>query len=519
MVKKEDILWVHRENIRLVSGGGGSDVEGAFDFPLSDNDGVNDKVEYDHGTNPQDEDTDNDGLSDRQEIYYYGTYAYTWDSDEDGMSDNDEFYNWLFMLYLDGDNNLESEIEDIMWQITMGLNAVGSVSQVKQVIHVVAQYDGRNWGDSVRYEIKANTLEWEKVKVEDLGEVAMSAPGTLSGFVNWAVDRIWQPNRRALIIVDHGGGWQDPKIHNERYALIIIGGGWNDPYETEGDTYLPAFWNDGKAMYDKLVNDYHYSPENVYLMSSRWYCKYDGSWGWRGHNHATDGIVDGEAMWDVPGKYDIKDALDEIARKITVHDSLLITVIAHGGYYNENEGFFIVRSGVSSSEAENNPASQKHVINCGDSWNGNLGAYLTQQFGGNDGITRRYAVMTIVLQTCDSESLMYNLEGDRRIVIAGARWNETAWSELGGDDHWAFLWEGRHMVFLSDWSIWKDEKFPGFIRSLGTMLVSPHSIYQAFCEGSDAATHNFSEMVGRIIRDGRSHLQMYNHDLAEEIYL
>ena len=171
-------------------------------------DGVNDKVEYDRGTNPEDEDTDNDALDDRQEIYYYGTYGYTWDSDEDELSDNDEFYNWLFMLYLDGDNNLESEIEDIMWQITMGLNAVGSVSQVKQVIHVVAQYDGRNWGDSARYEIKANTWEWEKVKVEDLGEVAMSAPGTLSGFVNWAVDRIWQPNRRALIIVDHGGGWQ-----------------------------------------------------------------------------------------------------------------------------------------------------------------------------------------------------------------------------------------------------------------------------------------------------------------------
>lgn len=161
----------------------------------TDGDYVSDGAEYDHGTNPQDSDTDDDGLTDKQEIYYYGTYGYTWDLDEDELSDNDEFYNWLFMLYLDGDNNLESEIEDIMWQITMGLN-------------VVAQYDGRNWGDSARYEIKANTWEWGKVKVEDLGEVDMSAPGTLSGFVNWAVDRIWQPNRRALIIVDHGGGWQ-----------------------------------------------------------------------------------------------------------------------------------------------------------------------------------------------------------------------------------------------------------------------------------------------------------------------
>ena len=76
MVKKEDILWVHRENIRLVSGGEGLDVEGAFDFPLSDNDGVNDKMEYDPGTNPQDGDTDEDRISDYEEIYVYGTVGY-----------------------------------------------------------------------------------------------------------------------------------------------------------------------------------------------------------------------------------------------------------------------------------------------------------------------------------------------------------------------------------------------------------------------------------------------------------
>jgi len=56
----------------------------------TDGDYVSDGAEYDHGTNPEDEDTDNDGLSDRQEIYYYGTYGYTWDSDEDRMSDKEE---------------------------------------------------------------------------------------------------------------------------------------------------------------------------------------------------------------------------------------------------------------------------------------------------------------------------------------------------------------------------------------------------------------------------------------------
>ena len=65
----------------------------------TDNDGVNDKEEYDHGTNPSDEDTDNDGLPDRQEIDYYGTYAYGWDSDGDEMSD---YYEVAYGTYYGG---------------------------------------------------------------------------------------------------------------------------------------------------------------------------------------------------------------------------------------------------------------------------------------------------------------------------------------------------------------------------------------------------------------------------------
>ncbi|MCD6559416.1 MAG: hypothetical protein J7K57_06040 [Palaeococcus sp.] len=60
----------------------------------TDNDGVNDGVEYAHGTNPEDSDTDNDELTDYQEIYTYGTYGYTWDSDEDELSDWREVDGW-----------------------------------------------------------------------------------------------------------------------------------------------------------------------------------------------------------------------------------------------------------------------------------------------------------------------------------------------------------------------------------------------------------------------------------------
>ena len=45
-------------------------------------------------SDPHYRDTDNDELTDYQEIYTYGTYGYTWDSDEDELSDWREVDGW-----------------------------------------------------------------------------------------------------------------------------------------------------------------------------------------------------------------------------------------------------------------------------------------------------------------------------------------------------------------------------------------------------------------------------------------
>ena len=128
MVKKEDILWLHRENIRLMGGGEELDVEGAFDFPLSDNDGVNDKVEYDRGTNPVNgakpdgtkvnADRDGNGYISMKEAYLYafshdsynpdGDLYVQHDSNGDGRADDEmqehpqicEFFNLAERCYL-----------------------------------------------------------------------------------------------------------------------------------------------------------------------------------------------------------------------------------------------------------------------------------------------------------------------------------------------------------------------------------------------------------------------------------
>lgn len=55
-----------------------------------DNDGVADATEWKHGSNRYGDDTDNDGLSDKDEILVYHTKPTDYDTDSDGFSDGEE---------------------------------------------------------------------------------------------------------------------------------------------------------------------------------------------------------------------------------------------------------------------------------------------------------------------------------------------------------------------------------------------------------------------------------------------
>jgi len=265
-------------------------------------------------------------------------------------------------------------------------------------------------------------------------------------------------------------------------------------------------------MYDKLVKDYKYRKENVYLMSSRWYSKYDGSWGWRGHNHGTDGIVDGEAMWDVPGKYDIKDALDSIASRITIHDLLMIVIITHGG-----PGGFGIRVDISKSEAEQYPERQGESITYSD-----FGNYLNAKFG-SSGSGCKYAVMIIVNQACYSGTMMDYLKGENRILISAADSDHETWTEaafrLGSVwlqtpyEHFAFIYQGRMKKFYENGQFF----FPtynGFILSMGSVDM-PESLQVMYQRGDYAEHHN-----GNYYDENYSYPQMeYNMLAPEKIYL
>ena len=113
---------------------------------------------------------------------------------------------WTFMVYLDGDNDLEPYgIEDFL-----EMARVGSSSEVNIVVQMdrVTGYDSRydNWTDTRRGLVRFGdtpSATWG----ESVGEVNMADPDSLVDFVQWTRDR-FPADHYALVLWNHGDGWR-----------------------------------------------------------------------------------------------------------------------------------------------------------------------------------------------------------------------------------------------------------------------------------------------------------------------
>lgn len=224
-------------------------------------------------TNPNDPDTDNDGMPDGWEVfggiglgysspdpninddtsdpdsdeldnideYYAETQPNNPDFDNDGRSDGIEYHNnmdplkgnidWLVMVYLDGDNNLEkfaidtiNDMEDVGCTdyITIIIQVDRtSKAEIKQYYldkgyseeeaeaKATSQDDTSNgdWKNTRRYLIleDSNTNIINSFLMENNGELNMGDPDTLSDFIEWGLDN-FPADKNALILWDHGSG-------------------------------------------------------------------------------------------------------------------------------------------------------------------------------------------------------------------------------------------------------------------------------------------------------------------------
>jgi len=115
---------------------------------------------------------------------------------------------WTFMVYINGDNNLEKYVTI---DIETELARPGSNTDVNVVAIADRNpgYDNSagNWTDTKLFYITGGMKATPENAVADLGEKNMGDPQTLISFVQWAKTN-YPADHYALVLWDHGWGWR-----------------------------------------------------------------------------------------------------------------------------------------------------------------------------------------------------------------------------------------------------------------------------------------------------------------------
>ncbi len=114
---------------------------------------------------------------------------------------------WSFLVYLDGDNNLEDAgLDDFREMATAGSTAdVNIIVQMDRIAGYTSA-DG-NWTGTRRFVVQAGD-DPGGTPIADLGEQNMGDPLVLQDFVEWGVTN-YPAEHYALVIWNHGGGWRE----------------------------------------------------------------------------------------------------------------------------------------------------------------------------------------------------------------------------------------------------------------------------------------------------------------------
>jgi len=117
--------------------------------------------------------------------------------------------DWTFMVYMDGDCNLEASAIDDMNEMEM----VGSTDEVN-IITLLDRISGEddsngNWTATKLFEVTEDSISDRTIRStgEDWGELNMGDPNTLADFAVYGIEN-YPAEHYALIIWDHGGGWK-----------------------------------------------------------------------------------------------------------------------------------------------------------------------------------------------------------------------------------------------------------------------------------------------------------------------
>ncbi len=134
--------------------------------------------------------------------------------------------DWLFMVYLDADNNLESAgIDDLN-----EMEVAGSTDSVKILVQMDRSSGGAwgddtsngNWTGAKRFYVTqdTDTRIINSPVIADLGEVNMADPATLQSFIEWTIAN-YPAQHYALVLWDHGSGWRQRTPTTAMKSIIV----------------------------------------------------------------------------------------------------------------------------------------------------------------------------------------------------------------------------------------------------------------------------------------------------------
>ena len=129
-----------------------------------------------------------------------------------------EPYDWLFMVYLDGDNNLESYGVKDLNEMEQGLSVAPQANIALLVLFDggTGRYIGHKGAKIYKVAPDTSTSIGSKV-VKDMGEVNMGDPNTLTDFVDYGTSN-YPAYNHALVLWNHGSGWR--VVEEEREDVL-----------------------------------------------------------------------------------------------------------------------------------------------------------------------------------------------------------------------------------------------------------------------------------------------------------
>ncbi len=264
------------------------------------------------------------------EKYAYKVRSVTDNTGEDVISSVDSFT----ALPDEDDDGLHDALEDYGWTVKRDLNGDGDFDDNNEVIKAAAGKMDSNhiWSYRNKEHSDSDDLkdyqEWKRgtnPRDSDTDRDGLNDKEEINTYktdprkVDMDGDGMW--DKYEVVCGTPNGGWQEPRVYNERYAVLISGGG--NPSSNHA-----RYWNDLCFMYDVLKKN-GYKDDKIFVLYA------DGNPPSSINCPNPQDAVSHTNIIDYPAtKAQVQSVFSQLKNKISNNDFLFVYVTDHGNGYN-----------------------------------------------------------------------------------------------------------------------------------------------------------------------------------------